>query len=165
MSPEEFDELYRASAPRLVGQVHAMCGDVAEAQDVVQEAFERAWQHRSRLDRERSPEAWVRVTAMRLAVSRWRRQRNAVLAWRRRAHDLVDAPGEPFDPVLVAALLALPEAQRLAIVLHHLADLSVEAVAAELAVPVGTVKARLSRGRRALAAALAAPTVKEGRHV
>jgi RNA polymerase sigma-70 factor (ECF subfamily) len=55
---------------------------------------------------------------------------------------------------LVAALKKLPEAQRLAIVLHHVADLSVEEVAAETGAPVGTVKARLSRGRAALAVLL-----------
>ena len=38
--------------------------------------------------------------------------------------------------------------------LHHIADLPVHAVARELGVPEGTVKARLSRGRAALAALL-----------
>jgi RNA polymerase sigma-70 factor (ECF subfamily) len=47
-------------------------------------------------------------------------------------------------------LRKIPEAQRVAIVLHHLCDLSVEQVAEETGVPVGTVKARLSRGRAAL---------------
>ena len=47
-----------------------------------------------------------------------------------------------------------PESQRHAIVLHHLCDLPVEEVAALPGVPLGTVKARLSRGRAALAAAL-----------
>jgi RNA polymerase sigma-70 factor (ECF subfamily) len=52
---------------------------------------------------------------------------------------------------LVAALRRLPEEQRRAIVLHHLADLPVAEVAAETGAPIGTVKARLSRGRAALA--------------
>ena len=55
---------------------------------------------------------------------------------------------------LVAALKQLPEAQRQALVLHHIADLPVHAVAAEVGVPEGTIKARLSRGRAALAALL-----------
>lgn len=38
-----FDALYEASFRRLVGQVYAMCGNLAEAQDCVQEAFVRAW--------------------------------------------------------------------------------------------------------------------------
>jgi RNA polymerase sigma-70 factor (ECF subfamily) len=55
----------------------------------------------------------------------------------------------------------LPAAQREVIALHHLADLTVEQVADTLALPTGTVKARLSRGRAALSTLL----VKEGPHV
>ena len=64
---------------------------------------------------------------------------------------------------LVAALRQLPEAQRRALVLHHVCDLPVHAVAAEIGVPEGTVKARLSRGRAALAALLTDdPGLQEG---
>ncbi|MER6941463.1 sigma factor-like helix-turn-helix DNA-binding protein, partial [Nocardioides sp. NPDC000441] len=56
---------------------------------------------------------------------------------------------------LVAALKKLPEAQRQAIVLHHIADLPVHQVAAEVGAPTGTIKARLARGRAALAELLA----------
>jgi RNA polymerase sigma-70 factor, ECF subfamily len=70
VSPEEFTEFYAASFQRIVGQLYAMTGDRAEAQDAVQEAFVRARSQRGRLDRHASPEAWVRVTAWHLAVSR-----------------------------------------------------------------------------------------------
>ena len=46
------------------------------------------------------------------------------------------------------------------VVLYYLADLPVEQVAAELRVPVGTVKARLARARGALAARLTDPAQK-----
>ena len=55
---------------------------------------------------------------------------------------------------IVAALRKIPAGQRQAIVLHHLYSLSVGEIAQEVGVPTGTVKARLSRGRRALAAHL-----------
>jgi RNA polymerase sigma-70 factor (ECF subfamily) len=55
---------------------------------------------------------------------------------------------------LVAALQQLSQATRETIVLHHLADMSVHEVAEALGVPVGTVKARLSRGRAMLATLL-----------
>jgi RNA polymerase sigma-70 factor, ECF subfamily len=61
-----------------VGQLYAMTGDQAEAQDAVQEAFVRAWARRSKFDRDQEPEAWVRVTAWRIAASRWRRARIGV---------------------------------------------------------------------------------------
>jgi RNA polymerase sigma-70 factor (ECF subfamily) len=90
----------------------------------------------------------VRQVACRLAVSRFRRlQVGRGLLPRTRSVPELD----PSRVALVAALRRIPEAQRLAIVLHHVADLPVEQVAAETGVPVGTVKARLSRGRAALA--------------
>ena len=55
---------------------------------------------------------------------------------------------------LARALQQLPPDQRRAIVLHHLCDLSVRDIAAETGVATGTVKARLSRGRAALATLL-----------
>jgi RNA polymerase sigma-70 factor (ECF subfamily) len=60
---DEFTSFYAASFQRLVGQLYAMTGDQAEAQDAVQEAFVRAWARRSKIDRDHEPEAWVRVTA------------------------------------------------------------------------------------------------------
>jgi len=43
---EEFDEFYALAYPRLVRQLYAMTGNLPEAQDVVQEAFIRAWGRR-----------------------------------------------------------------------------------------------------------------------
>jgi len=60
-------------------------------------------------------------------------------------------PLDAAETDLVAALRRLPLRQREAIVLHHLADLSVQAVAAQLVLPDGTVKSLLSRGRATLA--------------
>lgn len=151
MDEKAFDELYRESFERLVGQIHAMCGNLGDAQDAVQEAFIRAWDHRRELDAARSPEAWVRTTAYRLAVSRWRK---VTKAFRQPDWALEHrAPAEPNpDHVMITrALGSLPEPQRRAIVLHHLCDLSVEDVAREVGAPSGTVKARLARGREALA--------------
>lgn len=156
MGEQEFDEFYAASFRRLTNQLYAMIGDRDEAQDCVQEAFVRAWAHRRRLQRAEHPEAWVRTTAYRLAVSRWRRTtRGRRPADRAVGTPTVAAPPGETHVALVAALRQLPESQRQALVLHHLADLSVHAVAAEVGVPEGTIKARLSRGRAALAELLA----------
>src|SRR5215831_11835510 len=75
---EEFTSFYAASFARLVGQLSAMTGNRSEAQDAVQEAFVRAWVHRDQLDAGREAEAWVRVTAWRIAVSRWQRAREGL---------------------------------------------------------------------------------------
>ena len=164
MTPEQFDELYTATVARMTGQLYAMTGNLAEAQDVVQEAFVRAWQHRSDLEDTRSPEAWVRTVAWRLAISRFRRSKTAARAWGRYDVRHVDPPPEPMDPVLLAALRRLPAEQRHAVVMFHLVDLSVQDIAAEAGCPVGTIKARLSRGRSALAAHLNDTAYAEDRH-
>ena len=166
MDEQQFDDFYAASFQRITGQVYAMIGNRDEAQECVQEAFVRAWAHRRKLQQAEHPEAWVRTTAYRLAVSRWRR----TVRGRRPVDRAVGAATESAAPseshvALVAALKQLPEAQRQALVLHHIADLPVHAVAAEVGVPEGTIKARLSRGRAALAALLTDETgLQEGAH-
>jgi RNA polymerase sigma-70 factor (ECF subfamily) len=150
----DFDDFYAASSARLVRALHAMTGDHSEAQDVVQEAYARAWQRWSTVSRYDAPEAWVRQVAWRLAVSRARRAKVG-LGKLRRHGPAPDVPAlEPDHVALVAALRQIPAEQRRAIVLHHLVGLSVAEVAAECGVPDGTVKARLSRGRSALATLL-----------
>jgi RNA polymerase sigma-70 factor (ECF subfamily) len=152
---QAFDGFYASYAPGLVRQLAAYTGDLTEAQDCVQEAFARAWQRWSTVGAYDVPQAWVRRVAWRLAVSRWRRLQAGRAAARQHGAT-PDVPGlEPDHVALVAALRTLPEAQRRALVLHHVGDLSIAEVAAETGAPEGTVKARLSRGRAALAAQLA----------
>lgn len=155
MTPEEFDAFYLASFSRVVAQIHAMCGNFAEAQDCTQEAFVRAWDRRSQLDAAGSPEAWVRTVAYRLAVSRWRKARRAFRQPDRAVEDRQVAQPSPDRLALDRALAQLPEEQRRVIVLHHLCDMGVNDIAEETGVPTGTVKARLSRGRATLARLLA----------
>ncbi len=158
MDDEQFERLYLASRARLVGQVYVMTGDMAEAQDCVQEAFARAWPRRRTLDADGAPEAWIRTTAWRLSVSRWRRAASGLRAHRRHGVQ-PDLPGPGVEHLdLARALQSLNPDQRRAIVLHYLCDLSVEQVSAETGAPASTVKTRLHRGRAALAAVLAPAT-------
>lgn len=160
---DSFDLFYAESRQRLFEYLYAVTGNAAEAQDVVQEAYARAWQRWSTVRGYGDPEAWVRTVARRIAISRWRRARTAVFA-HRRAGPPPALPGPSADTVaLVAALRQLPVAQRVAIVLHHLVGLPVAEVARETGVPTGTVKARLSRGRRALADLLAYDASEDSR--
>jgi RNA polymerase sigma-70 factor (ECF subfamily) len=164
-----FDAFYGSTRRRITHQLYAMTGDLAEAQDVAQEAYARAWQRWGRVSTYDDPEAWVRTVAWRIAVSRWRKAKNALSA-HRRDPAAAAIPEPSVDTVaLVAALRRLPESQRRAVVLFHLCDVPIEQIAADTGAPVGTVKARLARGRAALAGLLEDhpenPNTSEGSHV
>jgi RNA polymerase sigma-70 factor (ECF subfamily) len=147
-----FDEFYDASFRKLVGQVYAMTGSLAEAEDAVQEAFARAWQRWGEVRDYAEPEAWIRTVAYRISVSSWRKARNRLAAHRSHDAALSDVPGlNPDHLALVSALRRISADQRQAIVLHHLVGLTVAEIAEETATPSGTVKARLVRGRKLLA--------------
>ncbi|GAA3393645.1 SigE family RNA polymerase sigma factor [Cryptosporangium minutisporangium] len=146
----DFGRFYADHFAGLCKQLYAYHGDYAEAQDLAQEAFTRAWLRWAAISRYDDPAAWVRQVAWRLAISRWRRARTA-LSFVRRQRELHAPPPGPEHVVLVRALATLPEKQRRAVVLHHLADLSVADIAEQEGVAVGTVKSWLHRARAALA--------------
>jgi len=129
---EAVRQAYHVYYRRLVGQVFGLIGDLAEAEDAVQEAFARVLAApRSFLDAE-EPERWLRVAALNVARTRYRRRwvfdrlvRSGRVEITREA-----APGLSPDRVaLLAALRRLAPPTREAVVLHHLADLPVAEVA------------------------------------
>ena len=146
-------QVFAASYRKLVVQLYGVVGDANEAEDLVQEAFVRAYAAGSRFTRVDNPEAWLRTTAINLYRNRWRKLRNFV-----RIKDKIpqppDLPGIGEHLEVVDALRRLPESQRVVLVLHYLADRRVDQIAEELDIAEGTVKSRLSRGRDALAAML-----------
>ncbi|GAA1796479.1 SigE family RNA polymerase sigma factor [Luedemannella flava] len=156
-----FDTFYTATARRVLHHVYAVCGDLGDAQDVVQEAYARAWQRWSTISVYEDPEGWVRLVAWRLAASRWRAAKRRLAAFTRHGpSDPVPGPG-PDRVAVIAAVRALPEAQRRVVVLHYLYEQPVADIAASLGMPVGTVKSHLHRARTALAAALGEPTTEK----
>lgn len=84
-------------------------------------------------------------------MNAWRKGVTRAAAHRR--HGVPDdEPGlSPDYLAIVTTLRKISPGHRQAIVLHHLFGLSVEEIAREAGLPAGTVKARLSRGRQALA--------------
>lgn len=148
----EFDGFYAQTSRKLVGQVYALTGNLADAEDALQEAYIRAWQQWPRIREYQSPEGWVRSVACRLSTNAWWKARNRLSAHRR-----AEARREPLPELsadllaLISALKLLPEKQRQVLVLHYVADLTVEQIAEEAGTTPGTVKSRLARGRAALA--------------
>lgn len=154
-------EVFDASYRRLVVQMLALCGDQAEAEDAVQEAFVKAVGHGRRFQALDNPEAWLRTVALNHLRNRWRRA--GVL---RRILPQVPGVSSPLElspdrVALMTALASLARPLREVLVLHHLADLSVAEVAQALGIPTGTVKTRLVKARSLLAATL---SDEEARH-
>ena len=153
----EFEERLRDSGTLAFRVAYGVLRHRQDAEDVAQEAFVRAFHHfRSLRDRERF-RAWLVRTAWRLAIDRWRGER------RRAAREQASAPppvvhGEAdFDVAtdraarLWAAIDALPDKLRMAIVLSAIEGHDVREVASLLRIPEGTVKSRLFLARKALA--------------
>jgi RNA polymerase sigma-70 factor (ECF subfamily) len=152
--PDEFDEFYTANVRGLTQQLYAYTGDLGDAQDLVHEAFCRAYARWDRVSRYGDPLAWVRRVAWNLAKSRWRRRRAAVAFLRRQREEYTDGPS-PDRVTLVAALASLPPDQRRTFVLYYIADMSISDIAAQESTSPGTVKSWLHRARTALAVRLA----------
>jgi RNA polymerase sigma-70 factor, ECF subfamily len=151
---QEFEAFYEAVFVRLVGQLGLVTGDLAEAEDLVQEALARASARWSRLRAYDVPEAWVRRVALHLAADRTRRLRRRLAALARIGPPPVVPPISDDALAVTAALRTLPLAHRQVLVLHYLADLSVDQIAGELGIPSSTVRGRLARARRVLATQL-----------
>jgi RNA polymerase sigma-70 factor (sigma-E family) len=150
-----FAELYQGCYRRLVLTAYGMTGDLGAAEEITQEAFTLAYGRRGRVSRADSPEAWLRTVVVNLARRRFRR--TAMLDRLLRRQSAEPAPGhlplgEHLD--LHVAVRQLDQDLRSVVVLHYLADLPVDEVAAVLEIPVGTVKSRLSRARNTLATRL-----------
>lgn len=148
----DFEEFYTENYRVLTTQLYAYCGNLTDAQEVVQEACCRAlarWQTLSRYD---DPAGWVRRVAWNLATSQWRRTRR-LSAWTP-DHDASAAGPTPDRVDLVSALAKLPTRQRQAVVMHYLGDMSVTEIAEISQVPTGTVKSWMARARTILSAQL-----------
>ena len=148
---DQVREVYDASYRRLVVQLFALTADLADAEDAVQEAFVRALGKGRRFTELDNPEAWLRTVALNHVRNRWR---HAEVVRRLRTKVPGPTPACEIGPehvALVEALATLDRPHRIVVVLHYLADRSIADIAAELDIPPGTVKTRLSRSRELLA--------------
>jgi DNA-directed RNA polymerase specialized sigma24 family protein len=121
---EEFAEFYRASRDSCLRAVTAVVADRQLAEELVAEAFARAWTSWGKVRRHPAPRGWVVRTALNTGVSWWRRRREVPLA----DHDAA-APADTsggVDPALIAALRRLPARQREVLALRILLDLDTE---------------------------------------
>ncbi len=131
-----------------------------EAEDVLQRTFVELWQHARRYDPHRSLSGWIFTIARRRAIDALRRRRPGVVPLQT-VRDLVGEDGRELAERFAwaadvrAALAHLPHAQRETLELAYFADRTQTDIARLMDVPLGTVKARMARGTKALGALLA----------
>lgn len=150
----DFTDLYEDHFSELAAQVCAYLGDATEAQDLVQEAFLRAWQRWDKVGGYEEPVAWVRRVAWNLATSRHRRNQVARKFLQKSSAPEPAPAASPDHVALVAALKSIPAKRRQALVMHYMADMTISAIAAHTGAREGTVKSWLHRGRKELAVLL-----------
>jgi RNA polymerase sigma-70 factor (ECF subfamily) len=145
---------------RLFGLVLMMVKDAGGAEDVVQEAFLRAYTHLDRFDEQRDFYPWLATIAVRMAQN-WMSRRSRVRA-REGGSETEEADAGGTED-LVAELVddergrqlwrlvgALPQGERMAVLLYYRHDMQISDIANALGVTGGTVKTLLFRGRRKL---------------
>jgi RNA polymerase sigma factor (sigma-70 family) len=143
-----FPELVGAMAGRLYSGLRRLTGDHQEAEDLAQEALIRAYRALSGYDRPRVEslrlEAWMWTIALNLGRNHLRdRARRPIPAV---ALDRAVSDQEPADDAAWDRRLgALPRAQRIAVVLRHVAGLSIAEISEVTGRPEGTVKADIHR--------------------
>jgi RNA polymerase sigma factor (sigma-70 family) len=149
----EFAEFYESARDDCLRIVLLNVGDRQLAEDLVAEAFTRAWTSWRKVRELQAPQGWVVRTALNAHVSWWRRHRREVALG---SHDIA-VPADHDDAVaseLLAALRRLPLRQREVVTLRLLLDLDTETTAKVLAIAPGTVGSHLHRAVASLRAAI-----------
>jgi RNA polymerase sigma factor (sigma-70 family) len=149
----DFAEFYRVAKDECLFTVLVSVGDRDVAQELVAEAFARAWASWRTVGEHPAPRAWVVRTALNANVSRWRRRRREVPV-----PDpglVADLPADggadsSVDPRIMAALMRLPARQRQVVALRLFLDLDTDHTAVMLGIAPGTVQAHLGRAIAAL---------------
>jgi RNA polymerase sigma-70 factor, ECF subfamily len=153
---DAFHLLVDRYASYLFALAAGLIGNQTDAEDVVQECLTGVFRGLHSFRQQSSVKTWLTAILIR-QVSAFRRSRSL---WRRAGALKEQAPAPSLGPRsdarldVHAAIAALPEEFRQAIVLRELLGLSYEEIAQVLDVPRGTVESRLFRGRRLLREAL-----------
>ena len=162
-SQEAFGELFRAFYGRVHRTVWGMMGDEAEAHDVAQEAWIKAWENRDKFNFQSLYSTWVHRIAVNCALDALRRRKrflNFLARDKRRAtsdesQSLVSSPSsnvqnKELGETIEAAVADLPEDQRTVLVLREYEGYSYAEIAKTLGIQPGTVMSRLHLARKKL---------------
>lgn len=165
---QAFNELVRNYSEFLYRSAYWLCRDHGEAEDLVQEAFLRAWRGFDSLQEARAAKSWLYTIMRRQFLNQIAKQvpdHVSIEEWHYPATPSIDETLEQHDVAMLRDLLAeLPLNLREPLSLQLLGGLSGEDIARLLEVPLGTVKTRLFRARRQLASALGPEALERSSH-
>ena len=148
-----FESLYRRHSRRVYAVLWRLCGHEARAEDLVQEAFVRAWQALPGFRFESAFSTWLHRLAVNTALMELRA---------RRSRPQMDGDEDAFDTIggvdsaghvtalsidLERVVATLPPRARAVLVLHDVEGWKHEEIANELGMAVGSSKAQLHRAR------------------
>jgi RNA polymerase sigma-70 factor (ECF subfamily) len=168
--PQAVEEMVSRKLPRLLALAGRLLGDAEEARDVAQESFLRIWNNAASW---RSGQArfdtWLHRVALNLCYDRLRSRKEQPLDTEQ--VEIIDSMPSPDEHLqaqtqseqMAAALAALPERQREAIVLQYYQELSNIEAAALMEISVEALESLLSRARRNLRSYLAESDLAESR--
>jgi RNA polymerase sigma-70 factor (ECF subfamily) len=154
-SAAAFGRLVQMHQQALRAFLRRLSGNIADADDLAQDSFVFAWEHIGRFDPARSFRPWLFGIAWRKYRQRkrgWLRLLKRESAVARDETSFAPDPGLKLD--LVKATETLPPEQKAVLLLCLGAEFTHVEAAEALALPLGTVKSHVARGREKLAAML-----------
>ncbi|HEX2997963.1 MAG TPA: sigma-70 family RNA polymerase sigma factor [Anaerolineales bacterium] len=152
-----FNELIRMHAQSVMNVVYRMCGDAQIAEDAAQETFIQAWLHLASYRPQASLRSWLYRIAVNAATDMLRKNKRILPT------ALEDLPlqdpqlgpealffQEERTALVQKAILSLPEASRMVLVMREYEGMSYQEIAESLSIPLGTVMSRLNYARKTL---------------
>jgi RNA polymerase sigma-70 factor (ECF subfamily) len=152
-----FNELVRMHAQGVMNVIYRMCGDAQIAEDAAQETFIQAWLHLPAYRPQASLRSWLYRIAVNAATDMLRKEKrilpNALEDLQLQDPQLGPEAlffQEERTALVKKAVLSLPEASRMVLVLREYEGMSYQDIAEALHIPVGTVMSRLNYARKTL---------------
>lgn len=157
------DAVWRMEAAKIVATLTRSVGDVGVAEDLAADALVDALEQWPTTGVPRNAGAWLTTVAKRKAIDLWRRQDNLDSKYAAMARELESHVEESWDPdridddvlrlIFISAHPVLPREGRIALTLRVVGGLTTEEIARAFLTSTATVAARITRAKKALAAA------------
>jgi RNA polymerase sigma-70 factor (ECF subfamily) len=154
-----FEELYRLNVGRVYGLCLRMSGDPSLAEELVQEAFVRAWRKLGSFRGASAFSTWLHRVTVNVVLGHRRSTERREVPAADRVEDAASEwvapaahPGRTID--LERAISGLPEGARTVFILHDVEGFRHEEISGMAGIAVGTSKAQLHRARKLLRKAL-----------